>query len=266
MYVQTFLAWVLLFFDEADDLVDGTYRTAGLTVYAIAFALALTDGSHSSVQTDIVLHSFVMILIFSLFAMMAFRTFLRGRMYVISLLGTLPLAIWLFYLAIKEIKDKQCYEFTVVSRAAKSYTPLFIIFWAVSLSLYIFALPCFSLLFFNKTRTRVARMPLKLVPMGIWFVTWFFMVVACEVATHSFQFRELDYQLTPLTAQEWQFGQVIAVVMLFLRLYDVCTYPFRESKHGGKRISYWWAYRFKPFWNRCISWLLRVADGRCEEG
>jgi hypothetical protein len=205
-----------------------------------------------------------MILIFSLYAMMAFRTYLRGRMYILSLVGTLPLAIWLFYLAIKEIKDKHCYEFTVVSRAAKSYTPLFIIFWAVSLSLYIFALPVFSLLFFHKTRARLARMPGKSLPMVIWFVIWFFMVVACEVATHSFQFRESDYQLTPLTAQEWQFGQVMAVVMLFLQLYDVCSYPFRKSRHGGKRISYWWEYQFKPFWRRSISWFLSVADSRCE--
>lgn len=246
------MAWVLLFFHEADGLIDGSYKNAGLTIYAIGFALALTPSSHSSVQTDIVLHSFVMVLIFSLFAMMAFRTFLRARMYVLCLVAALPLARWLFYLAIREIKDKHCYEFTVISRAPKSYTPLFIIFWAVSCSLYVFALPIFTLLFLKRTSPGFNKMPLKLIPMTIWFIIWFFMVVACEVATHSFQFRESDYVLTPLAAQEWQFGQVMAVVMLFLQLYDVCSYPFRESQHGGKRIVYWWMYRAKPFWRKCI--------------
>ena len=87
--------------------------------------------------------------------------------------------------------------------------------------------------------------------MGLWFLTWFFMVVACEIAVHSFQFREADYQLTPLSAQEWQFGQVIAVAMVFLQLYDIVKHPFQSSSHGGKRLVYWWQYKARPFYRKC---------------
>jgi hypothetical protein len=194
-----------------------------------------------------------MIFLFSMFAMMSMRKFLHGTMYVVSLIGAFPLGIWLFVLVIQELKDGHCYQFTYIAKAPNSYTPNYLIFWAIAMALYILAIPTFSLLWFNRFHDKLRKGWMKLIPMGIWFSTWVFMLVACEIAIHSFQFRDEEYQLTPLTAQEWGFGQVIAVVMVFLQLYEILKYPFQPSKHGGKRIVYWWDYKAKPFYQRCIS-------------
>lgn len=253
VYLQTFFSIVLLFFREGDDLIDGNYKNSGLTLYAIALSLAVTPAHHSSVQSDVVLHSLVMIFLFSMFAMMSLRDFLHGTMYVVSLVGAVPLALWLFVLVIKEIIDTHCYQFTVAAKAPKSHTPLFVIFWSLSMAFYILAIPTFSFLWFPKFHDKLQKGPRKLMPMGLWFLTWFFMIICCEIAIHSFQFRDADYQLTPLTAQEWQFGQVMAVVMVFLQLYDILKYPLKPSRHGGKRIVYWRDYKLKPFCRKCTS-------------
>ena len=87
------------------------------------------------------------------------------------------------------------------------------------------------------------------------------MVVACEIATHSFSFKEPEsYKLTYLSVgvQEWGFGQVMAVVMLFLQLWDILSYPLQPSPHGGKRIVYWWNSRMKPFFGKRIILSLKL--------
>ncbi len=228
---------MLLFYSHADDLIKGSFKNAALTLYAIGFALAITPAHHSSVQTDIVLHSFISVLLFSIFALMSCCTFLRTRLHYLTLAGAFPIEIWLLVLAVKEVRDNHCDEFLFVKKRDHWGMPLYEGFWAGSIALYIVITPIFSLLWFQRPRSILQKGMLKLIPIVLWFLVWFFMVVACEIATNSFSFKEPEsYQHTYLSVgiQEWGFGQVMAVVVLFLQLWDILSYPLQPSPYGGK--------------------------------
>jgi len=181
-------------------LIKGSFKNAALTLYAIGFALAITPAHHSSVQTDIVLHSFISILLFSIFALMSFSPFLRTRLHYITLVGAIPIEIWLFVLAVKEIRDDHCSTFVVVKRRDRLGVPLYVGFWAGSIALYIVVIPILALHWFPRPRSFLQKGMLRLVPGVLWFLTWFFMVVACEIATHSFSFKEPEsYKLSYLS-------------------------------------------------------------------
>jgi len=169
------------------------------------------------------------------------------------LAGAVPIEIWLLALAIKEIRDGHCYEFVVVKRT--DGVPLYVGFWAGSISLYIIVTPILGLLWFPRTSMILRKGWLRLIPIVFWFLTWFFMIVACEMATHAFSFKEPDsYELTYLSVgvQEWGFGQVMAVVMLFLQLWDIVNYPLKPCSHGEKRIVRWWNSTVKPIFRKSM--------------
>ena len=117
VYVQTFFCIVLCLFKEADDLVNGAFRNAVLFLYAIGFALVLSPDrpqGRIGLQTYIVLHSTISILLLSSFALMSYYPSLRPQKFdrakswrqgwartgglrkALALLGALPLATWVW--------------------------------------------------------------------------------------------------------------------------------------------------------------------------
>ena len=53
MYFQGLVAFILLTFPHADDLIKGSFRNAVMTLYAIAIALPVTPNRHTSVEVKL---------------------------------------------------------------------------------------------------------------------------------------------------------------------------------------------------------------------
>jgi hypothetical protein len=263
--VQTFFCIILCLFRDADDLVNGAFRNAVLFLYAIGFALVLSpdrsDGK-ISLQTYIVLHSTVSMLLLSSFALMSYYPSLRpkpitgmtwrkgwkhtgGLRKALALLGAVPLALWVWITLLKEVRSDQCAQFSRIRKTDVKGIPYYTGYWAGSMAAYIPTLPLFGLLWIL---TAFKKGILRYLPLLFWLASWVLMVVACEVAIATVNYVGPDNQIAPNPAGAWAFGQVIAVVMLFSQFWDIVFYPLGPSKHSpdaeGKPIRrYQWWYR-----------------------
>src|SRR5437762_13166185 len=102
---------ILLLFPHADDLTQGSFRNAVLTLYAIGIALPTTPDRHSSVEVKVVLHGFVNILFISALALLSLRPVLRTWRHISVLVGTVGLVFYSIDLTIGGMSHPQCVEF-----------------------------------------------------------------------------------------------------------------------------------------------------------
>jgi len=112
--------------------------------------------------------------------------------------------------------------------------PYYVALWAFSLALAVLAVPVVALLWLPE-RLRNIRRGGFAGALVIWFVTWVMTIVASEASLFTYEFKN-----------RLGFGQIMALVMLFTQIWDIISYPFKQSEHGGKRIEYWWKITFKP--------------------
>lgn len=268
MYVQTFFCIILCLFRDAEDLVNGAFRNAVLFLYAIGFALVLSpdrpDGK-ISLQTYIVLHSTISMLLLSSFALMSYYPLLRpkringmtwrkgwkhtsGLRKALALLGAVPLALWVWITLLREIKNDQCTQFSDIKKTDVKGIAYYTGFWAGSMASYVPTLPLFGLLW---VLTAFKKGVFRYLPLLFWLASWVLMIVACEVAITTVNYLGPDNQIASNPAGSWAFGQVIAVVMLFSQFWDIVFYPLGLSKHSpdskGKpvrRYEYWYRKDF----------------------
>lgn len=111
--------------------------------------------------------------------------------------------------------------------------PYYVALWAFSLALAILALPAVALLWLPD-RLRNIRRGGFAGAIVLWFVTWVMTIVASEASLFTYEFKN-----------RLGFGQIMALVMLFSQVWDIVSYPFKKSQHGGTRIEYWWRTTFK---------------------
>ena len=271
VYVQTLFCIVLCLFREADDLVNGAFRNAVLFLYAIAFAVVLSpdrpDGK-ISLQTYIVLHSTISILLLSSFALMTYYPSLRPQKFdrkkswrqgwsttsglrkAFALMGALPLALWVWISLLQAINgDSRCAQFSSIKRTDTKNFPYYVGYWAGSISSYVFTLPLFGILWIWTSWNRGFW---RFLPLLFWLVSWILMVVACEVAIKTVAYIGPDNQLQDNPAGSWAFGQVIPVVMLFSQFWDIVFYPLGQSRHKYaetgipyRRYRWWYEKHFQ---------------------
>ena len=95
-------------------------------------------------------------------------------------------------------------------------------------------LPIASLLWVSKVSRRVRRTVLSAAIL-MWLVPWIMAIVASEALLIPYAYKN-----------RLGFGQIMALVMLFIQLWDIGYYPFQQSDHGCIRIIYWWRTTCKP--------------------
>src|SRR5947207_7999368 len=109
VYVQCFSCIMLLMFPNATDLLKSSFRTSLLTMYAIGFSFFVAHRTTSySLQSILVAHCFVDILLLSAFSLMCFHPTLRIWLHCGLLIGGIPFAIWTLVQAAG--RHTKCYD------------------------------------------------------------------------------------------------------------------------------------------------------------
>ena len=155
----------------------------------------------------------------------------------------------MFAKTIQGILDTKCSQFEIVHITDHRGIRVYVAIWAGAIGSFALTIPMLTLLWFTKACSWFQHGLGKFFVALVWFASWVIIVVACEFAANDFAYKgPTDPTATRLTSNEFAFGQVIAVVMLFGQLWDVALYPFRESdeNQGGKRIVYWYRTRLRP--------------------
>jgi len=213
-------------------------------MYAIGFSFFMAHHTSSySLQSILVAHCFVDILLLSAFSLMCFRPVLRKRRNYAALIGGIPFALWTFIQA--GGRKTECFDsLHVIQINVDSHTfQLYQGFWALSGVLYTLSIPILLLICFPKRCSRLLRW----VAVLAWFLASVSTVIVSEVTMATIFYINNDHQLTSLDTTEWSFGQVMAVVMLFYVIWDLALYPFESSDEDmGTRFLHWWRTTFKP--------------------
>ena len=193
---------------------------------------------HTSVEIRVILHGFVNVLFISGFALMCFRPVLRTWRHIAVLVGTLPLEAWAAKVTSSGIFNPQCGEFDDVRKVSlgSNDVPLYGVLWGVSCLVAMITLPFLSLVSFRKILPRFRYIIIS-VALLLWFATWVLTCAASEASLVNFHRKP-------------GFGQIMALVMLFSQVWDICCYPFLPSDHGDTRIAYWWKTQFNPWYLR----------------
>jgi len=238
VYVQCFSCIALLCFPTAHDLIKSSFRASVLTMYAIGFAFFMAHHTGSySLQSVLVAHSFVDILLLSGFSLLCFRPILRNWKHYILLAGGVPFAIWTFVQA--GTRKTDCYDklqFKTVNVDLHTFQ-LYKGFWAVSGIVYALSMPSLILIWKSCTSNRSSLVWLAVVS---WFLAMVSTVVVSEIIMTTFYFADPSASLTALQTTEWSFGQVFAVVMLFFVVWDIVSYPFEQGTEGTTKLRHWW--------------------------
>jgi hypothetical protein len=154
-----------------------------------------------------------------------------------------------FVKTIQGIQDTKCAQFEIVHITDHSGIRVYVALWAGAIGSFALTIPMMTLLWFPKACSWFQHGIGKVSVALVWFASWVLILVACEFASNNFRYKgPTDTTVTRLTSNEFAFGQVIAVVMLFSQLWDIAVYPFHESdeSQGGKRIVYWYRTRLRP--------------------
>jgi hypothetical protein len=251
VYFQSFSCIGILLFRNADHLVRSSFRNSMLSMYAIGIAFFIAQGSQSySLQSKLVCHCFIDILLLSAFALMCFRPNLRKLRYYIILVGGVPFAISTLVIAANH--ESVCYDdmqFKSVNINSHTYH-LYTLFWIVSAVLYALTVPLLILIALPKL-SDTYRHTLEYLATFLWFLASVSNVVVGELIMGTAYFMSPDNQLTHLQTMEWSFGQVIAVVMLFFIIWDMAIDSLETSSHSDDiQLRYWWNTSAKPFYRR----------------
>jgi hypothetical protein len=251
VYFQSFSCIAILLFQNADHLMKSSFRNSMLSMYAIGIAFFIAHGSRSySLQSKLVCHCFIDILLLSAFGLMCFRPNLRKRRYYVILIGGVPFAISTLVIAAKH--ESECYDsiqFKSVNINSHTYH-LYTLFWIASAVLYALTLPLLILIGLPKPSDRCQH-DLKCLASFLWFLASVSNVVVGELIMGTVYFVTPDNQLTQLQTTEWTFGQVIAVVMLFFVVWDMAIDSLEKSNHSDDiELRCWWSASAKPFYRR----------------
>lgn len=253
VYVQCFSCIALLLFPTAHELVKSSFRTSLLTMYAIGFSFFFAHHTGSySLQSILVAHCFVDILLLSAFSLMCFRPSLQSRKHYVILIGGIPFAIWTLVQAAG--RHTACYD-SLLSKtiSVDSHTfQLYKSFWAISAIVYTLSLPLLFLISFPRLVARLQPGAGWLAVLS-WLLATVSTVAVSEITMATVVFKSSDNQLASLQSSEWTFGQVFAVVMLFFVVWDIALYPLECSNESeGSRLQHWWNTKFKPSHPRLV--------------
>lgn len=168
---------------------------------------------------------------------------------MVAMLGCVPFGIWTFIQA--AIGPRQCYDYEKTEGFnLASYTiPLYASFWAASGVAYVLAFPVLSIQCFPQFLPRFQK-KFSSVAIVLWLLTLCLTVGYGEAVMATFAFKGPNNYLTWLQSEDWTFGQVLAVVMLFYIGWDFCMYPFQDSQHGSTRFERWKNTTFWPWYER----------------
>jgi hypothetical protein len=245
VYVQSFSCIALLCFPGAKDLLRSSFRTSVLTMYAIGFAFFMAHHTGSySLQSILVAHCFVDILMLSAFSLLCFSPCLRDWKRYVLLAGGCPFAVWTFVQA--GTRKTDCFDslqFKTVSVDAHTLT-LYKSFWAASGVVYLLSLPCLILIWVQtRSQRRWHLSGASWLAAISWFLASVSTVAASEVIMATLYYAQSNNQLVTLQTTDWSFGQTFAVVMLFFVIWDIISYPFEESESAETpmtKLRHWW--------------------------
>jgi hypothetical protein len=164
---------------------------------------------------------------------------------------------------IQGIQDTKCAQFEVIHKTDERRIRVYVAIWAGAIGSFALTIPLLALLWFPKACSWFQHGLGKFFVALVWFASWVIVVVACEFAANKFAYQgPTDTTATRLTSNEFAFGQVIAVVMLFGQVWDVVIYPFHESdeNQGGKRIVYWYRTRLRPAYRSFLAFFGMTYD------
>ena len=214
VYVQCFSCIVLLLFPNAHDLLKSSFRASMLTMYAIGFSFFIAHSTiNYSLQSILVAHCFVDILLLSAFSLMCFHRSLRNWRHYATLIGGIPFAIWTLVQAAG--RHTTCYDslqfqtISVESHTLKLYKG----FWVVSIVAYTLSIPLLLLICFPRTSARLQPC-VGWVAVLSWFLATVSTVTVSEVTMAAVFYVDSSNKLNTLQTMDWSFGQVMAVVML----------------------------------------------------
>ena len=245
VYVQCISCIALLLFPTAHELVKSSFRNSVLTMYAIGFAFFVAHHTGDySLQSLLVAHCFVDILLLSAFSLLALRPILReSRRHWVLLAGGVPFGIWTFVQA--QTRKSECFDsahFEIVNIDSHTFQ-LYKGFWAVSVVVWAVSLPIITLPCFPKACSKLEPGVSRLAT-----ISWFLATVSTIAVSESI-LKTYSFSGNP-NAPTWTFGQVFSVVMLFFIVWDIALYPFGSSTESeGSRIRHWW--------NQTSSWKFR---------
>lgn len=253
VYVQCFSCIVLLLFPNAHDLLKSSFRASMLTMYAIGFSFFIAHSTiNYSLQSILVAHCFVDILLLSAFSLMCFHRSLRNWRHYATLIGGIPFAIWTLVQAAG--RHTTCYDslqfqtISVESHTLKLYKG----FWVVSIVAYTLSIPLLLLICFPRTSARLQPC-VGWVAVLSWFLATVSTVTVSEVTMAAVFYVDSSNKLNTLQTMDWSFGQVMAVVMLFFIVWDMALYPLELSDESdGTRLRHWWNTSFKPSHPRLV--------------
>jgi hypothetical protein len=256
VYIQTFLAILLVAFAHHDRPVKSSFKNAIITFFAIAIALKFGDRKGGySMEQNFVAATLVQCLC-QTWAITYYKLKMENNCKVGSLLvvfGAFGTATWLFINKLYETRCNGDQQFTTNIGNILQHTYL--------------AMFCLSMLVVNiglayvhidrytsRHHDKEIKLTLQVVKI-LWVLSWPVAIAACEVLLSTFQYRTADGEVHTPTSSEWGLGQVMAMVMLVSQMAEISTY-LREPSHHNQtqtRLQYWWITEFRPRCNRILN-------------
>jgi len=260
VHIQTVLAILLVAFAHSDKPIKSSVRSATVTILAIAIALGIGDrtggySDQSNFVAIILVQSLCQIWVISFLKVVQTWTKLPRPMpgdkapfwvWTAFNWGVTAATTWILC---KPLVDSRC-------KSQQHFTSnTGVILYNICLGLQIPSIHVANIAFiylwidrnnFDR-RQKVLKLTLR-VAMILWVLSFPLAIAACQVLLATFGYHDDNGQVLYLRADGWGLGQVIALVMLALPLFDASTY-LREPSHHDEtqsRFRYWWVTKLIP--------------------
>ena len=260
VHIQTVLAILLVAFAHSDKPIKSSVRSATVTILAIAIALGIVDrtggySDQSNYVAIILVQSLCQIWVISFLRVV--KTWVKqpllmfgdkARCYVWTAFnwGVTAATTWILCKPLVDSRCKSEQYFTSETGAILKYMYLALQVASVLVANTAFVYLGIDRINFDR-RQKVLKLTLR-VAMILWVLSFPLAIAACQVFMTTFGYRDDNGQVHLLTASSWGLGQVIALVMLALPLFDASTY-LREPSHHDEtqsRFRYWWVTKLIP--------------------
>lgn len=269
------MAILLVAFAHSDKPIKSTLRNAVVTLLAITIALSIGDrtggySDQSNFVAIILVQSLCQIWVISFLKVVQTWTQQprpmagdKARFYVWTAInwGLAAATIWIFSKGLVDSRCKSEQHFT-------SDTGVILKNICIGLQIPSIQVANIALIYLGidrnnfDRRQKVLKLALR-VAIILWVLSFPLAFAACEVLLTTFGYRDSNGQVLFLRADSWGLGQVIALVMLALQLFDASTY-LREPSHQDEtqsRFRYWWITKLIPLSKRilkCITGVMYV--------
>jgi hypothetical protein len=254
VYVQCILATLLVCFVEGESLLKASFRNGVVLSVAIVIAYAIAGAKRNySSQQNMVTGILVSCLVQAYASIMLLGSWKVLNRHYVTYGIALIFVYWLQYGKLKITPD--ClgeWYFTSATILTIRLT------WFVLYTISAISSVGSSILHDSKTYGENKRLSKLTFVFSIlmWITSLGLGLSVCELAMSTFVYVESNGNVHYMTATQWGLGQVMAVVLLALQLWDICSYLRESSTYDTivSRLHNWWTHSgylgtLKGSWN-----------------